>query len=254
MRLTSRSAARLGSRRSSPGAELQRPLALYNESALDVCLVTFHSGTDSISGSLRPHDRLWVRDNTFNNIGFAAGANIAASFGEDELIAFMNPDGRPTQACLDALELAMHDPAIVAVQPEEGPGFQRAPITADGDMDWLSAACLVVRRAAFETVGGFDERLFMYCEDVDLSYKLKHLGRLVLVPTVSFHHSTAPRPYVSLHRFFRNWLVVHARHQHADVNRMLRDAAYSVRSGDIRTAIARATAIADFELRSKRWS
>lgn len=54
---------------------------------------------------------------------------------------------------------------------------------------WLSGACLLVRRQAFDTIGGFDEGYFMYFEDVDLGYRLGQAGfRNVFVPAASATH------------------------------------------------------------------
>jgi N-acetylglucosaminyl-diphospho-decaprenol L-rhamnosyltransferase len=56
-------------------------------------------------------------------------------------------------------------------------------------LDWLAATCLLVTRAAFETVGGFDPRFFMYGEDVDLGIRLGKAGYgLVLLPAISVVH------------------------------------------------------------------
>ncbi|MFU8945614.1 glycosyltransferase family 2 protein [Mycetocola zhadangensis] len=41
---------------------------------------------------------------------------------------------------------------------------------------WLSGSCLMVRRSAFEQIGGFDESYFMYFEDVDLGYRFAKAG------------------------------------------------------------------------------
>ena len=54
---------------------------------------------------------------------------------------------------------------------------------------WLSGSCLLVRRTAFEQIGGFDERYFMYMEDVDLGDRLGRAGWLnVYVPTAEVLH------------------------------------------------------------------
>lgn len=60
------------------------------------------------------------------------------------------------------------------------------------DVGWLSGSCFVVRRSAFDAVGGFDEKYFMYFEDVDLGYRLGKAGyRSVYVPTARALHTGA---------------------------------------------------------------
>jgi N-acetylglucosaminyl-diphospho-decaprenol L-rhamnosyltransferase len=74
-----------------------------------------------------------------------------------------------------------------------------------GDRAWVSGACLMVRRADLEAVGGLDERFFMYTEDVDLCTSIRARGRRVLfVPEAEVRHlrgrSAARNPQTELLR------------------------------------------------------
>ncbi|MFB2557306.1 glycosyltransferase family 2 protein [Herbiconiux liangxiaofengii] len=61
---------------------------------------------------------------------------------------------------------------------------------AERDAGWLSGACLLVRRSAFDQVSGFDQRYFMYFEDVDLGYRLGQAGwRNRYAPAAVVEHS-----------------------------------------------------------------
>ena len=46
----------------------------------------------------------------------------------------------------------------------------------DGTVDWVSGACFIVRREVFEEIGGFDERYFMFAEDMALCWELGERG------------------------------------------------------------------------------
>lgn len=58
------------------------------------------------------------------------------------------------------------------------------------DAGWLSGSCLLLDWAAFDAVGGFDERYFMYFEDVDLGDRLSRAGwRNVYCPAAEIRHA-----------------------------------------------------------------
>lgn len=55
---------------------------------------------------------------------------------------------------------------------------------------WLSGSCLLLRRAAFDSINGFDSRYFMYMEDVDLGDRLGRAGwHNVFVPSAEVTHA-----------------------------------------------------------------
>ncbi len=220
---------------------------------MDVCVVLYRCDASRVKAGIRPDDVLLSVDNTHDNRGFAVGCNRAAAQGSGELICFVNPDGDLTPECLDRLEAAFEDPEIVAVNPDIG--AMNLPLGEDGQPSFLSGCCLVVRRAAFAAVGGWDERFFMYGEDVDLSYKLRKVGRIERVDDAHFPHDRSPQRFRSLHRNYCHHLVVMRRHRgRAGVGRMLRDAGYSLRRRRPTQAAARLTGTADYLVRARRWA
>jgi GT2 family glycosyltransferase len=149
------------------------------------------------------------------NRGFAAAANQGASLGRAELILFLNPDATLASGDLALLVRALDDPTIGAAGPRlvrpdgseqrawwpfpspaltwrEALGLERLRArhpAADGTVDFVVGACLLVRRDAFERLGGFDERFWLYGEEADLCRRLGESGlRVVHVPEARALH------------------------------------------------------------------
>lgn len=57
------------------------------------------------------------------------------------------------------------------------------------EVDWVSGACLMIRKSVFDSLGGFDEQLFMYYEDVELCYRTNQLGwKVYFFPQAAIYH------------------------------------------------------------------
>lgn len=157
------------------------------------------------------------------NRGFAGGCTAGVRHATGEYLAFLNNDARPHTHWLRA---AMHplerDGSIACVASKVlgwdgttidyigsalayyGHGFKvdfGAPATPlddrPGDVLFASGAAMIVRADVYRNVGGFDDRYFMFFEDVDFGWRLWLLGyRVHYVPgSIAFHrhHATAER-------------------------------------------------------------
>src|SRR5215467_8577538 len=128
------------------------------------------------------------------NLGFGSGHNANAKRGGAPFFFVLNQDCTLEPGVLAPLvELADRDDESVAAWelrqiPYEHPKAYD-PVTLD--TPWVSGAATLFRRTAFDAVAGFDPRIFMYGEDVDLSWRLRARGyRLRYVPRLAVVHLT----------------------------------------------------------------
>lgn len=143
------------------------------------------------------------------NVGYGAAANRVLAGGVGELVAVSNADILPEPDAMAALaRAALGEPAAGMVGPVFGGptdsyhaelpsaaamlgrifvgSFHARPAAtpAAGEVIAVgqpSGACFLMRRAAWEEVGGFDEEFFLWYEDVDLAKRLRDRGRVNLV-------------------------------------------------------------------------
>jgi GT2 family glycosyltransferase len=128
------------------------------------------------------------------NVGYGRAHNANAARGKAPFFLALNQDCVLEPGALEELlDTAERDDAAVGAWelrqiPYEHPK-DYDPVTLD--TTWCSGAAVMFRRAAYESVGGFDPRLFMYGEDVDLSWRLRAKGwRLGYRPRAAVLHRT----------------------------------------------------------------
>jgi GT2 family glycosyltransferase len=151
-----------------------------------------------------------------SNVGFARANNIGIRATSGEYVLLLNPDTVVLPGAIPTLirGLSAHPNAAAAGPrlldehgaPELSFGWTMSPLgelrqkvivglyrrgvgpvvglverwtTRAGEREWVSAACLLIRRTDLEAVGLLDERYFMYAEDVDLGVALRQRGRAI---------------------------------------------------------------------------
>lgn len=155
------------------------------------------------------------------NVGFAAGNNLGLAQAQGDAIVLLNTDVMVAPAQLQALVACLFSqPELGAVSPglrtkdgkpqafaygsRPSPGYlvergfrrllrlgamhdweAKGPI----EPDWVSGACLAIRKAVYEQVGGLDERYFLYFEDVDWCTRFRRAGwRVMYNPAIQVIH------------------------------------------------------------------
>jgi GT2 family glycosyltransferase len=220
-------------------------------------VIVDNASTDSTPVYVReqwPRVRLIASE---SNLGFAQANNVGIRNTASDLVLLLNPDTIMTAAAVDRLvsiidsrpDVAIVGPRIVdgRGRPELSFGAMISPwaelrqkllvrgsdrgwplITSRVErmtrrthlVDWVSGACLLIRRRDLDEVGGFDTRFFMYAEDVDLCAAVRARGRSVLFsaePQVVHlrGQSAASAPDRVQNAYRRSQLAFYAKHHPA---------------------------------------
>ncbi|MEV6135032.1 glycosyltransferase family 2 protein [Nocardia sp. NPDC051990] len=159
------------------------------------------------------------------NVGLAAAINQGAAATNADWILVANPDTKLTPGSIAALietantdqRIGMIGPRIARLDGEPYPSGRRFPslvvgiahallggiwrdnpatrryfgeqVTKVSDVDWISGCCMLFRREAFDAVGGFDDRYFLYFEETKMALDMHRNGwRVVLDPNVEIRH------------------------------------------------------------------
>ena len=212
-------------------------------------VVVDNSSTDgSVDRLFRGHPGVRVV-RSGGNLGYARAANLGIAATGAAVIAVLNPDTALTPGTGAALtarfaaeaDLGAAGPRLHNPDGTVYPSARRVPCLPDAvghgllffvwrdnpftrryretgadparprDVDWVSGAAVWLRRAALDDVGGWDERYFMYVEDVDLCWRLRQAGwRVAYEPAGAVEHllgvSTASRPYRMIAEHHRSLL------------------------------------------------
>jgi hypothetical protein len=217
-------------------------------------VVVDNASPDGTSGWLRERWPAVRVIDAGGNLGFARASNVGIRQSSGELVLLLNPDTIIPPGALGALvreldarpRAAIAGPRLVDGRGRAELSFGRmisplaelrqkllvagndrdvAPVRAlvesmtsrSRTVDWVSGACLLVRRTDLEAVGLLDERFFMYAEDVDLCASVRARGREVLfMANVQVVHlrgrSVASAPRATADAYRRSHIAFYEKH------------------------------------------
>jgi GT2 family glycosyltransferase len=225
-------------------------------SASHEVIVIDNASSDGSADAARARNGVRVID-AGANVGFARANNIAIRASQGRDLLFLNSDTVVPPGAIDQLILELRaQPNVAVVGPRLVDADGRAELSF-GRMigplnelhqkwlvrgndrrdrrtsrlvdeltrreqfpDWVSGACMLVRRADADAVGLFDERFFMYTEDVDFCAAIRARGRRILfTPAVEIIHlrgrSAAAAPVATRAAYHRSRLAFYEKHHPA---------------------------------------
>lgn len=228
-------------------------LAQHPPSVTTEIVVIDNASTDGSASLVRDHPGVRLIELP-RNVGFSAGNNVGIRATTGDFVLLLNNDTLVPAGAIDRLlDRLRADPAAGVAGPRliDGDGaaelsfgpmisplgelrqkltvalYQRGfgPVSRwveratrrERYVDWVSGACLLVRRAAAEDVGLLDERFFLYTEDVDFCASLRAKGwKVLFTPAAEIVHlrgrSRATAATVMNVAYRRSHLAFYAKH------------------------------------------
>ena len=217
-----------------------RSLRLFNNGLIGKIIVIDNASIDGSEKFAEEIDDVILIRNEIN-LGFGVACNLGATFSSNKYLLFLNPDAQiyknTLQVCVNTMHLPAHENVgILGVQLLDNngnihrscdrfthvygyflhtfglrsffPRLDNRMINWDHKqtkyVDHVIGAFFLVRRNLFESLGGFDERFFVYLEDLDFSYRAFKLGwrSLFLTEVQAFHFGGGTSQQVKAHRLF----------------------------------------------------
>ena len=206
---------------------------LEHAEGLSLDLVVVDNGSTGAARDLVERDFPQARAIASENRGFAHACNLAAATTDARWLLFLNPDTEVLEGSLAGLVAGLAPEVGIAGARQldddgsliptmrlfpsasralgDSLGLERFPRRPDWlgerelrleryehefEGDWTIGSFLLARREAFDAVGGFDERFFLYSEEVDLCLRARRAGwKVVHSPAVTIlHHGNSDRP------------------------------------------------------------
>jgi len=199
------------------GATLARCLAALKAqsfSDVEIVVVDNASADGAAQAAAKADPSLRLIANAENR-GFAGGVNDGARAAQGRWLALINPDAfaepdwladliraadeHPEVRAFASRQLMDADPSrldglgdVMSAAGFPFRGGYRGPDPGRAEVGEVFSACggaMLIDRELFLSLGGFDERLFCYCEDVDLGYRMRLAGeRTLVVPQAVVRH------------------------------------------------------------------
>jgi GT2 family glycosyltransferase len=206
---------------------------LEHAQGLSLDLVVVDNSASGAAHELVEREFPQARAIASENRGFAHACNLAASTCDAPWLLFLNPDTEVLEGSLAELAAGLPPETGIAGARQlddsgaliptmrlfpsasravgDSLGLERLPRRPDWlgerelrlerydhefEGDWTIGSFMLVRREAFDAVGGFDERFFLYSEEVDLCLRVGRAGwKVVHSPAVTIlHHGNSERP------------------------------------------------------------
>jgi hypothetical protein len=126
-----------------------------------------------------------------SNLGSAAGHNRLLERNGSDYVLILNPDTFASPFMLTELGVSHLDSSVGIAEARQVPlEHPKAYDHQTGDTSWASTAGCLVKRKVIDAIGGFDAAsFFLYCDDVDFSWRTRLAGfRVVLQPTARLFH------------------------------------------------------------------
>lgn len=212
-------------------------------------VVVDNASSDGSLARLAAKDRDAVLVPTGRNLGYGGGVNAGLHRASGDVLLVCNPDltvdpdavVRLAGCLRESPDVAIVGPTILEPDGRRYPSVRSFPDMSDAighaamsllwpdnpftrryhrseerfeavtEADWVSGACMVVRRVAFESVSGFDPAYFMYVEDLDLCWRVHRAGwRVLYLAAAEVTHlggtSSSRHPYRMLAAHHRSTL------------------------------------------------